>query len=52
MCIDNLGTSTRLGSHFVGFEYLDILLISIWQQLDMIDKQIGVFEGKLVFLPP
>ncbi len=43
MCIDNIGSSTRLGSNFVGLEYLDILLIYIWLQLDMLDKQIKSF---------
>jgi len=52
MCIDNLGSSTRLGSHFVGLEYLDILLVTIWQQLDMLDKQIQRVQGKLVYLSP
>lgn len=52
MCIDNLGSSTRLGSHFVGLEYLDILLVTIWQQLDMLDRQITRHEGKLIYLPP
>ncbi|WPY00121.1 SecA-like and tetratricopeptide repeat-containing domain protein (plasmid) [Candidatus Megaera polyxenophila] len=52
MCIDNLGSSTRLGSHFVGLEYLDILLVMVWQQLDMLDKQIIRHEGKLLYLPP
>jgi len=51
MCIDNLGSSTRLGSHFVGLEYLDILLTAIWQQLDMLDKQITKYDGKLIYLP-
>lgn len=52
MCIDNLGSSTRLGSHFVGLEYLDILLVIVWKQLDMLDRQITRHEGKLVYLPP
>ncbi len=52
MCIDNLGSSTRLGSHFAGLEYLDILLTTIWQQLDMLDKQITKYKGKLIYLPP
>ena len=48
MCIDNLGSSTRLSSSFPSYEYLKIIYPLIYNNLNLIDEHMDKgFYGKI-----